>query len=264
MSDRFDLPSRRTILKTSGAALASAGIVGSGLGTVGAQEDGDDGIDPSGDFFVEGESMEGLMFERDFMSGGLFTIASPVIDFTPDVEEVQDELFDAYNMRTIRYVRPNTRNVSLFPVDEAPIGPFEEEFGFVVDDDFVGSEEDFGGDEFDPLGDSGFGIFNDEVVQPGDEIVIDGEPVEQDGLDDQELAQLRPTIFALEQEATLFGEETMVDVRFSPVPEEDEEALFDEFEEEIFGGPNPFKPGGGGPLDGTPTPTPTNGNQTDG
>lgn len=255
MRDSFELPSRRTVLKAGGITLAGTGLAASGLGTAGAQNQQDDGFDPDADYFVEGESMEGLMFQNAFVPGGLFTIASPVIDFTPDVDEVQDELFDSYNMRTIRYVRPNTRNVSLFPDDEASIGPFEEEFGFVVDDDFVATQEDVQGG--DPLGGGDFGITNGDVVQPGEDLVLDGEPIEQDGLDDEELRQLRPTIFALDQESTLFGEEQMVDVRFSPVPEEDEEQLFDEFETEIFGTENPFQPGGGGALDGTPTPTPT-------
>ena len=257
MSDNFELPSRRTVLKATGISLVGTGLATGGLGTAGAQNQQDDGFDPSDNFFVEGEAMEGLMFERDFVPSGLFTIASPVIDSNPDVPEVNDELFDSYNTRTIRYIRPNTRNAQLYPEDGAPIGPFEEEFGFVVDDDFVANQEDLQQNGFDPLGDSGFGVSNGDVVEPGDELVIDGERIEQDGLDDEELSQLRPTIFALAQESTLFAEERMADVRFSPVPEEAEEQLFEEFETEIFGGPNPFQPGGGGPLDGTPTPTPT-------
>lgn len=234
MSDSFELPSRRSVLKASGASLVAAGLAASGIGSVAAQEQEGDGFDPDADYFVEGQAMEGLMFSNDFQSSGLFTIASPVIDYRPEVDEVEDEWFDAYNMRTIRYIRPNTRNVPLFPQDEAPIGTFEEEFGFVVDDDYV----------------------NDN-----DELVLADETIAQDGLDNDELSQLRPTIFALEPEAEFFdGQEQMVDVRFSPVPEESEEQLYNEFETEIFGGRNPFQPGGGGALDGTPTPTPSGGN----
>lgn len=257
MSDN-DSPTRRGILKTGAMSLAAAGLAAGGVGTAGAQEDG--GIPSDEELFVESEASEGLMFNRDFVPNGLFTIASPVIDFTPDVPEVEDELFDAYNARTIRYIRPGTRNVTLYPDDQATIGPYEEEFGFVVDDDFVATQDDFGG--FDPLGDSGFGVSNGNVVEPGKELVVDGEQIEEGGLDAQELRQLRPTIFALEDEATVFGEERMVDVRFSPVPEDAEQAIFEEFETEIFGGPNPFRPGGGGALDGTPTPTPGGGNQS--
>lgn len=215
-SSRSDELGRRTFVKAGGTVAAGLAVTGGTVGTVAAQDDG---------FFDEDEAMQGLMFREQFEEGGLFTIASPVIDYVPDVEEVRDEAFQQYNTRTIRYIEPTTRNVPLFPQNEAPIGPYEEEFGFVVDDDFVEDDD--------------FGDFEDDDEE--DEIVLDDEPVEAGGIENEELQQLRPTIFALEQNFTPFQpSERMVYVRFSPVPEDEEEGLYEEYETEIFGEENPF------------------------
>ena len=227
-TDQRSGSTRRTVLKTGSAALAAAGLSATGLGSVTAQDDGG--------LFVEDESSKGLMFENDFQPSGLFTIASPVIDYDPNVEEVEDELFDQYNMRTIRYIQPDTRNVPFFPQQDAPIGPYEEEFGFVVDDEFVADEDDVGD-------------FQDVDDDP--DLLLDDQPIEEGGLDNDELRRLRPTIFALEQTGSFFGgSERMVTVRFSPIPEDQEEGIFEENRENIFGTDNPFQPAPGGALDG--------------
>lgn len=246
--------SRRSILKKG--ALATGALTLGGVGTVAAQEDGDAifGDDPDenpGELFVEAEAQKALMFRQDFVPAGLFTIVSPVIDAQPDVEEITDNIYSEYNTRTIRYVHPFTSNVPFYPAQAATIGPFEEQFGSVVDDDFVGDDD--------------AGDFQDQDDES--EILVNDEPIEADGIEENELRQLRPTVFALRREANFFGDsERIVEVQFSPVPEDQEEAVFNRFQDEAFGGGGPFGPGGMGPLDGgqTPsgTPTPT-GNRTD-
>ncbi|MFC6824396.1 hypothetical protein [Halopelagius fulvigenes] len=197
------------------------------MGSAAAQEGddvifGDDSDEDVGNLFNEQEAMKGLMYRQHFVPSGLFTIASPVIDFQPEAEEITDNVYSNYNTRTIRYVNPLNANVPLYPANEAQIGPYDERFGAVVDDDFVENDD--------------FGDYQDDDDE--EEIVVGDEPIEANGVDEEELRKLRPTIFALRQESTLFGDsDEIVTVEFSPIPEENEEAVYNRFQDEINTGP---------------------------
>ena len=251
-----DSDSRRSFLKKGALASIAAGLSVTGTGTAGAQEGenggdfifGDDSDENVGNLFNEAEAMKALMFRQHFIPAGLFTVASPVVEFKPDVEEITDNVYSNYNSRTIRYITPVNSNVPFFPANDAALGPFDERLGFVADDDFV--EED------------DFGDFQDDDNR--EEIVVDDQPIEADGVDEQELRRLRPTIFALRRESSLFGDsEEIVTVNFSPIPEENEEAIYNRFQDELgLGGP--FGPAAQGPVGGGQTGNATvAGNQTD-
>ena len=207
--DRID-GSRRSVLRTG--ALASVGL-GLGLGgsavrSASAQE-GEDEVfeddvigDPS--WFQEDEAMEAVMYREAWVPNGLFTIASPVLEFQPDIAWAGGDFSDEYNSRSIRYMGTN-EHVLFFPADDAALGPFEEGFGYVVDDDFV----------------------------ENDQIVVDGQPVGGE-LDDQELSALRPTIFIMSRYSdSLDGNNYLATVGFSPVPEQVEERVWNEFESDF-------------------------------
>ena len=203
--------SRRSILKTG--ALASLGLGASAVGSASAQvgegEDAggafgqDDGVGEPG-WFQEDEAMKAVMYRDAWVPNGLFTVASPVLQFQPDAPGVEDNVWSDYNSRTIRYMGTN-EHVLFFPADNAALGPFEEQFGYVVDDDYV----------------------------ENDQVVVDGQPV-GDELDDQELSALRPTIFIYSRENNLFGGDNfLTTVNFSPIPEQEEERVWNEFESDF-------------------------------
>ena len=227
--------SRRSILKTGALASIGLGVGGSAIGSAVAQTDGDgdgfgDGVGDPG-WFLEDEAMKAVIFRDAFKPNGLFTIASPVLQFQPETPGVQDNVWSDYNSRAIRYMGTNEQ-VLFFPADDAPLGPYNEQFGYVVDDQFV----------------------------ENDQIVIDGEPIGNQ-LDDQERSQLRPAIFIMDQEFTpLGGDEYVVTVNFSPIPDAEEQRVWNEFQGDFGFGPSSGADGGaGGTGNGTVTPTGTPG-----
>ena len=224
-TDQTDESSRRMFLKAGSMTIIGATLAVNGPGTVTAQ-DGGDGL------FVEGEASEGVMYPEHFKSNGLFTITSPPIDNAPqEAEGLFENLFTDYNMRTIRYIRPNTQNIPLFIQEEADVGPYAEQLGFVVDNDFL---------------------------QNGD-VVFDGTPLQD--LNQQQLTNVRPTIFALGPNTELFQDsDRLMSVQFSPIPEQQEQHVFNQNKQEIFGGNNPFTPTQQGTNTGSRNQT--TGNQT--
>lgn len=198
---------RRTFLKVGGATAVGASLAATSLTSVSAQ-DGGDGL------FNEENASEGLMYPSHFNASGLFTITSPPHDNKPKgADGLFEGLFTDYNMRQIRYIKPNTQNVPLFPQEEANIGQFEERLGFVVDNNFV---------------------------QNGD-VVFDGTPLAE--LNEKQLSNIRPTIFALSQNSELFQDsDNLVSVKFSPIPQNQEQRIFNKYKNQIFGGNNPFSP----------------------
>lgn len=229
-TDETAEPTRRTFLKTGSLAVAGAGLTATGLGSVMAQ-DGDGGL------FDEQNASEGVMYPAHFNPNALFTITSPPIDNAPEgADDLFEGLFTDYNMRIIRYINPVTQNVPLFPQEEADIGQFEERFGFVVDDDFV----------------------------QDDEVVLDGTPLAD--LNEKQLGQIRPRIFALAQNTEPFQDsDNLVSVQFSPIPQQEEQRIFEENRDAIFGGPDPFGPAQQGTTEGggnRTTVNQTDGNQT--
>lgn len=131
-------------------------------------------------------------------------------------------------MRTIRYVRPNTQNVPLFVQEESEVGRYQEQLGLVVDDQFL---------------------------QNGN-VVLDGTPFRE--LNQQQRSNDRPTIFALGRNTEPFQDsDQLVNVQFSPIPQQEEQRVFEENRRAIFGGDSPFV----APADGGNR---TTGNQTAG
>jgi hypothetical protein len=155
--------SRRTVLK-KGALASSALALGLGSTTsVGAQGQGD-------------EENKALMFNDAFRPGAEFRVVSPVLEWTPDVEGVQEgDVFSDYNTRMIRYTNTEAearffptnqaevqegevyrlhRNFSLFEDDAADEGVVSATFEPVADDDLLVADEDddqFGADDYDLL-----------------------------------------------------------------------------------------------------------------
>lgn len=226
-TESFVSDSRRSILKAGALAAASLGVGGAATGTTTAQEDGDVGVigddDATGseELFVENEASTGAIYRQAWIPSGMFTIASPVIDFTPEAPGISDNFFDSYNTRIARYVGTN-QNFLFFPQDNATIGPYEEELGYVVDDDFV----------------------------EGDQVVVDGTPIDE--LSEEQMRQIRPTIWIFSRNNQFFsGDSYVLSVDFSPIPENQEEQIYSQVQEDFDVG------GGGGTPDGTSTPTPT-------
>lgn len=113
---------RRSFLKKSAAATMGAGLVGSGLGTVAAQ-DGD-----------VGEGWKALIFTNNFHPQARFTFVSGVTEWVPNYGDVQDSWFSNYNTRMIRWL--NTGEVvPLFVAQDANVGEYDEDLGFVPDAD---------------------------------------------------------------------------------------------------------------------------------
>lgn len=224
--DSADGSTRRSVLGST--ALATMGIGLGGVGTAVAQEDGGDvsvlgDDDNTGDeeWFDENEASNAAIYRDQWVPNGLFTIASPVMDFTPDAPGIEDNFWNDYNTRVIRFIGTN-EHVLFFPQDAATIGPYEDDFGYVVDDDYV----------------------------EGGDVVVDGSPVGDDGgLDEDERRQLRPTIWIMSRDNQLLsGDDYVVSVDFSPIPEEEEEAVWNEVEDDFFDG---------GSQSGTQTATPS-------
>lgn len=216
---------RRTFLKAGGATVVGASLAAGGFGSVTAQ-DGDDGL------FVEDEAFEGLMYPAHFEPGGLFIVTSPSIDNRPgEIEGLFQGLFSDFNMRVIRYIRPDTQNVPLFPREAADVGTYRNQLGYVVDDDFVENGN----------------------------VVLDGTRLRD--LDPDQFDNVRPAIFALGQNTESFEDsENLVSVAFSPIPQNEEERIFNEYRNQIFGAEEPFGPA---PQETTPgDQTTTVGNQT--
>ena len=138
--------SRRSFMKKSAAGVASAALVGSGVGTAVAQDDGGGVLD---------EGWKGLIFTDNFHPQARFTFVSGVTEWTPNFGEVQDNWFSGYDTRMIRWL--NTGEVvPLFVAQDANVGEYDQELGFVTDvDDDPNQPQLFEMDqEWTPFGDS--------------------------------------------------------------------------------------------------------------
>ena len=135
---------RRSFMKTSAAGIASAALATTGVGTAVAQDDG-----------VLDEGWKGLIFANNFHPQARFTFVSGVTEWTPNFGEVQDNWFSGYDTRMIRWF--NTGEVvPLFVAQDANVGEFNQELGFVADvDDDPNQPQVFEMDqEWTPFGDS--------------------------------------------------------------------------------------------------------------
>ena len=118
--------SRRSFMKKG--AVATVGASAAVSGAASAQEGGD-GADGT---LTEG--WKGLMFANHFQPGARFTFVSGVIEWTPNYGDVQDSYFSDYNTRMIRWLNTG-ETVPLFVAQEANVGQFDQDLGFVTDVD---------------------------------------------------------------------------------------------------------------------------------
>jgi len=115
--------SRRDFLKKG--ALASGGLLLGASGTAAAQQDDDGILD---------EGWQALIFISNFHPNGRFVFVSDVVDWTPNYGDVQDSFFTDYNTYHIRWLDTD-EVVPLFVAEDAPIGPYDEDLGFIPDED---------------------------------------------------------------------------------------------------------------------------------
>jgi len=125
--ERLSDESRRSFLKKS--AVATAGVGAAASGTTSAQE-GNDGDDD--DYF--GQEWKGLIFPQSFYPEARFSFVSGVVEWTPNYGDVQDSWFTDYNTRIIKWLNTGEQD-QLFVAGEANIGEYDEELGFVPDQD---------------------------------------------------------------------------------------------------------------------------------
>ena len=161
-----DESSRRNFMKKG--ALATAGVGLTASGTAAAQEEDDD------DVFANDEQWTFIMFQNDFRPESEFIITSPVLDWTPDVPANLGSPFEGFNTRMIRY-RGTGDNVLFFQSQGAQVPNYNEEAGYVVDDDQTFGENEFTQPEV-------FSLWNDASYYEGTNRLVTGSfsPVEED------------------------------------------------------------------------------------
>jgi len=125
--ERITDESRRSFLKKS--AVATAGVGAAASGTASAQ----DGSDDVGANWLENE-WKGLVFPQSFYPEARFTFVSGVVEWTPNYGDVQDSWFTDYNTRMIRWLNSGEQD-QLFVAEDANIGEYDEELGFIPDQD---------------------------------------------------------------------------------------------------------------------------------
>lgn len=121
--------SRRSFMKKGAAATAGTSLLAAGMGNAAAQNGDDDWFD---DAFAESD--KALMFTDQVRPGAFFVITSPVLQWNPNVEAVEDNIWSEYNTRQIRYINTRER-ATFFQAHAAEVPNFNQEAGYVVDDD---------------------------------------------------------------------------------------------------------------------------------
>lgn len=115
---------RRSVLKSGALATAGAGLAGASTGGAAAQDD-DDVLDNQ-------EWDKAIIAAAHFQPASRFIITSPVLQWDPNVEEIEDNIWSEYNTRAIRYLNQNEQ-VFFWQAHEAEIPNFNQEAGYVVD-----------------------------------------------------------------------------------------------------------------------------------
>lgn len=133
---------RRSAMKM-GALGASGLVLGlAGTGSAAAQQsDQQNAQQDDDDLFVNEEQIDAAMYTGDFNASGNFIITSDVIEWTPNVNENIQGVFDQFNTHMIKYQNSN-RQGQLFIAADAELPPFNSQLGYVVDDD-----ENYGSNE---------------------------------------------------------------------------------------------------------------------
>ena len=125
-----DDESRRSFLKKS-----AVGVVGAGAAASGVASAQDGGV---GEFFEN--EWKGLVFQQSFYPEARFTFVSDVIEWTPNYGGLDSNWFTDYNTRMIRWLNTGEQD-QLFVAQEANIGEYDEELGFIPDVDGDDSDQ---------------------------------------------------------------------------------------------------------------------------
>ncbi|WP_247002922.1 hypothetical protein [Halosolutus gelatinilyticus] len=120
--------SRRSFLEKS--AIATVGV-SAASGVASAQDDDDD--DDIGEDLGAG-TRKASIFQNDFRPEARFSFVSGVIDWNPNYGGIDGSWFTDYNTRTIRWFNTG-EHVQLFVASDAELGRYDDDLGFVVDDD---------------------------------------------------------------------------------------------------------------------------------
>lgn len=135
-----DDDTRRSFLKKG--AVATTGIAAaSGLASAQNGTDGnatDDNATDGGDGGIRPNNWPALVFVDSFHHNARFAIVSGVTEWVPNYNEVKDSPIQTYNTRMIRWL--NTGEIVPLYVGQADrqqidIGEYDEELGYVTDDD---------------------------------------------------------------------------------------------------------------------------------
>lgn len=125
----LDDETRRSFMR-KGAAATGVAAVGAGATGTAAAGGGGGGV-PDG--------QKALIFADNFHPFGRFTFVSPVIDWFPNYQEVRSSAWSSYNTRQIRW--QGTGNVvNLWVAQDAEIGQYDSDLGFVTDADDDGNQ----------------------------------------------------------------------------------------------------------------------------
>lgn len=119
--------SRRSVLKKGAVAAGGLALGTAATGSAAAQQDDNDD-------FINDEQIDGAMFIGDFDPDREFIITSPVIDYTPNVNENIEGVFDQFNTRMIQY-QNSKRQAQFFVSADAQLPSYNPQVGYVVDDD---------------------------------------------------------------------------------------------------------------------------------
>lgn len=134
ITELLDDQSRRSVLK-KGAVSVGALSLGAGAATAQSGEEGTNGGNQTGTDGEDGlgdEFQKALMYVGQARPGSRFVITSPVIDWTPQIEEIRDNIWSNYNTRVARYLNTDEQ-VMFWVAQEAELPEFDEQVGYVVD-----------------------------------------------------------------------------------------------------------------------------------
>lgn len=136
----FDEMTRRSAMKKGAVGAGGLALGLAGTGSAAAQQN-ESAQQDDDDLFVNEETIDAAMYIGDFNPNGEFIITSDVIEWTPNVNENIQGVFDQFNTHMIKYQNSN-RQAQLFIAADAELPPFNSQLGYVVDND-----ENYGSNE---------------------------------------------------------------------------------------------------------------------
>lgn len=114
---------RRSVLKGGALATAGVGLAGVTTGSGAAQDNG----------VVDNQEWDkAIIAASHFQPRGRFIITSPVLQWDPNVEEIEDNVWSEYNTRMIRYLN-NREQVPYWQAHQAEVPEYNQQAGYVVD-----------------------------------------------------------------------------------------------------------------------------------